>query len=106
MTENVLRIDHLSAGYGRVEVLRDVCIDIGKGEVVALLGPNGAGKTTTLRAISALARTRTGSISMGARTSPRCRPQCELAGDRPRPRGQGPVSQFDGGGTSSTRVPW
>ena len=43
MTENVLRIDHLSAGYGRVEVLRDVCIDIGKGEVVALLGPNGAG---------------------------------------------------------------
>lgn len=65
MTENVLRIDHLSAGYGRVEVLRDVCIDIGKGEVVALLGPNGAGKTTTLRAISALARTRTGSISMG-----------------------------------------
>ncbi len=52
MPENVLSIDHLTAGYGEAAVLHDVTLHVGEGEVVALLGPNGAGKTTTLRAIS------------------------------------------------------
>src|SRR5579863_163804 len=38
----------LCAGYGRVEVVRDVTLEVRPGEVVALLGANGAGKTTTL----------------------------------------------------------
>jgi branched-chain amino acid transport system ATP-binding protein len=44
----------LSAGYGKIGVLRDIDLIVGKGEAVALLGPNGAGKTTLLRAVSGL----------------------------------------------------
>jgi branched-chain amino acid transport system ATP-binding protein len=42
----------LCAGYGKVQVLQDVDIDVRPGEVVALLGPNGAGKTTLLRTLA------------------------------------------------------
>jgi branched-chain amino acid transport system ATP-binding protein len=50
----MLEVRGLSAGYGRVEVLWDVDLDVAAGEVVALVGPNGAGKTTLLRAVSGL----------------------------------------------------
>jgi branched-chain amino acid transport system ATP-binding protein len=50
----MLEVDRLSAGYGTVEVLWDIDLGVGEGEVVALLGANGAGKTTLLRAISGL----------------------------------------------------
>ncbi len=54
MTDAILEIDELSAGYAGAEVIRDVNINVAPGEVVALFGPNGAGKTTTLRVISGL----------------------------------------------------
>src|SRR5689334_11153313 len=50
----LLDVAGLSAGYGKVGVLRGVDLTVGAGEVVALLGPNGAGKTTLLRAVSGL----------------------------------------------------
>jgi branched-chain amino acid transport system ATP-binding protein len=50
----LLEIAGLSAGYGKIGVLREIDLTIGKGEAVALLGPNGAGKTTLLRAVSGL----------------------------------------------------
>jgi branched-chain amino acid transport system ATP-binding protein len=52
--EPLLEVAGLSAGYGKIVVLRDVALTVGAGEAVALLGPNGAGKTTLLRAISGL----------------------------------------------------
>jgi branched-chain amino acid transport system ATP-binding protein len=52
--EPLLQASGLSAGYGKIRVLRDVDFTMGAGEVVALLGPNGAGKTTLLRAVSGL----------------------------------------------------
>ena len=48
----LLEVDHVTSGYGKVEILHDLCITVPEGTVVALLGPNGAGKTTTLRVIS------------------------------------------------------
>jgi branched-chain amino acid transport system ATP-binding protein len=44
----------LSAGYGKIGVLKDVDLVVNPGEIVALLGPNGAGKSTLLKAISGL----------------------------------------------------
>ena len=54
MSEPLLRITQLNAGYGDMPVLRDVSIDIRPAEIVALIGSNGAGKTTLLRALSGL----------------------------------------------------
>jgi branched-chain amino acid transport system ATP-binding protein len=51
---NILDVTGVSAGYGPVNVLRDIDFSVPEGSVVALLGANGAGKTTTLRAISGI----------------------------------------------------
>jgi branched-chain amino acid transport system ATP-binding protein len=54
MSDTVLSLEGLTAGYDGAAVVRGLDLTVGAGEVVALLGPNGAGKTTTLRAISGL----------------------------------------------------
>ena len=48
----VLEAAGLRAGYGDVEIVRDLDLHVDEGEVVALLGPNGAGKTTTISTLS------------------------------------------------------
>jgi branched-chain amino acid transport system ATP-binding protein len=48
----VLEVAGLHSGYGRIEVLKGISIEVREGEVVALIGSNGAGKTTLLRALS------------------------------------------------------
>jgi branched-chain amino acid transport system ATP-binding protein len=63
--EPVLRVSHITAGYGRSTVLRDVSIDVPPGSIVALLGPNGAGKTTLLRAVAGLLRPVAGAVWLG-----------------------------------------
>jgi len=67
MSEPVLRIEGLTAGYGGAPVLRELDLTVGKGEVVALLGSNGAGKTTTLRAVSGLIKPMSGQILIEGR---------------------------------------
>ena len=71
MRSPLLQVNHLSAGYpsgasgshkGTLEILRDVSLEIGRGEMVALLGSNGAGKTTLCSALSALIKPTSGSI--------------------------------------------
>ncbi len=58
----MLKIENLNVGYGDVQVLWDVNMEIHEGEVVALVGSNGAGKTTLLYTISGLLKPFSGSI--------------------------------------------
>lgn len=58
----MLSVRHLQASYGAAQVLFDVSLDVGAGEVVTLLGRNGMGKTTTIRSIMGLLRPRGGDI--------------------------------------------
>jgi len=58
----MLEIRQLHAGYGRVEILRGIDLDVGQGEIVAVLGSNGVGKSTLNNNISALYRPFSGSI--------------------------------------------
>jgi len=59
----MLRVETITSSYGRIAVLRDVSLDVAKGEMVALIGSNGAGKTTLLRAISGVQPIGSGLIS-------------------------------------------
>jgi branched-chain amino acid transport system ATP-binding protein len=59
----MLAVKDIHAGYGRVEVLKGISVEVGQGEVVCLLGANGAGKSTLLKVISGLITPASGSIS-------------------------------------------
>jgi branched-chain amino acid transport system ATP-binding protein len=83
VSDTVLDVDDLSAGYAGAEVIRNISITAGTGEVVALFGPNGAGKTTTLRVISGIIRPSRGTVSYFgadlARQSPTLRARAGIA---------------------------
>ncbi len=63
----MLTINNLSAGYGKVQVLHGISIDVPKGKVVTLIGSNGAGKTTTMRAISGMIAPTGGDITLNGK---------------------------------------
>jgi branched-chain amino acid transport system ATP-binding protein len=63
----MIRLDHVSGGYGLIRVLFDVSLAIEPGEVISLIGRNGMGKTTTVRAIMGLLPTRAGAVSVRGR---------------------------------------
>jgi branched-chain amino acid transport system ATP-binding protein len=58
----MLEIKDLAVSYGSITALHDVCLRVGKGDIVTLIGANGAGKSTTLRTISGLLKAQRGSI--------------------------------------------
>jgi len=59
----MLKIENLSAGYGDMQVLYDISLHVGEGEVVSLVGSNGAGKTTLLRILSGFVPIKSGKIT-------------------------------------------
>jgi branched-chain amino acid transport system ATP-binding protein len=61
----VLELEGVSAGYGRLVVLRDVDCAVPPGGVAAVIGPNGAGKTTLLRVICGLVPPSSGRVRLG-----------------------------------------
>jgi branched-chain amino acid transport system ATP-binding protein len=68
VSEPLLVLDAVDVGYGDVQVLFGLSLEVREGEIVTLLGSNGAGKTTTLRAISGLRPPRAGDIRFRGRT--------------------------------------
>ena len=61
----ILRTENLVKDYGKRTVVRDVCLELNKGEIVGLLGPNGAGKTTSFYMIKGMIRPTDGSVYLG-----------------------------------------
>ena len=47
----LLELKNINAGYGRIQILHDVSLEVNEGEVVCVIGPNGAGKSTTFKVI-------------------------------------------------------
>ena len=58
----LLELDNVATGYGKAQVLKDICLNVCQGEIVALLGANGAGKSTVLRCIAGMIQPWEGSI--------------------------------------------
>ena len=62
-----LRVTNLRKSYKKRLVIRDVSLELGRGEVVALLGPNGSGKTTCFYSIAGLVTPEGGDVSIDGR---------------------------------------
>jgi branched-chain amino acid transport system ATP-binding protein len=58
----MLEVEHVSSGYGMVQILWDVSFTINEKEIVSIIGPNGAGKTTLVKTIAGLLPARAGTI--------------------------------------------
>ena len=61
----LLQIDNVRAGYGPIEVLKGISLQVNPGEIVTMIGANGAGKTSTLMCISGVNKVRSGRIVFG-----------------------------------------
>src|SRR5258708_17918554 len=62
MTEDLVRMEHISQSYGRIRALEDVTLSVGKSEIVGLLGDNGAGKSTLIKVLSGAVPATSGDI--------------------------------------------
>jgi iron complex transport system ATP-binding protein len=67
MSELVLTVAGVAAGYGSIEVLHDVAIDLHAGEMLAIVGPNGAGKSTLLKVMGGTLPRRRGEVELFGR---------------------------------------
>ncbi len=59
---SAIQIDGLSKRFGKLSVLKNVCVEIPKGEVTAIVGPNGSGKTTLIKCLLGLVKPDSGEI--------------------------------------------
>ena len=78
----MLKLQHLTAGYGEKTILHDISLDFPPGTVTAVLGPNGCGKSTLLKAAAGLIPVTAGEISG---EEPRARQVAYLPQSRPVP---------------------
>ncbi|MDI9590787.1 MAG: amino acid ABC transporter ATP-binding protein [Acidobacteriota bacterium] len=69
-TEPIIRMHHVDKHYGQLHVLRDINLDVHRGEVVVLIGPSGSGKSTLCRTINRLETIDSGEILFEGRPLP------------------------------------
>lgn len=67
MAEGTLSVSGLRAGYGQLDILNGVDLDVPQGEFLALMGPNGAGKSTLLKTLFGMTTHKGGSIRWAGR---------------------------------------
>ncbi len=79
MSEPLLRIEGVNAGYGDVQVLWGVDLEVRPGEITCIIGSNGAGKSTLLRTISGLVRATAGSVRFDGKDITGADPDAVLA---------------------------
>ncbi len=58
----MLKVENLNVYYGMIHAIKDISLEVQKGEIVSLVGANGAGKTTTLQAISGMLKPKSGKV--------------------------------------------
>jgi branched-chain amino acid transport system ATP-binding protein len=61
---SLLEARGIYGGYGGVDILNGVDLDVGRGEIVVIIGPNGAGKSTAMKAVFGLVRVRRGTVHL------------------------------------------
>jgi len=64
----MLKVDSVSAGYGKLQILTDVSLEALPGELTIVVGPNGSGKSTLLKSVAGLTNIYKGSVSMDGKT--------------------------------------
>ena len=79
MSAALLKVEGVTAGYGDVQVLWGIDLEVRSGEITCIVGSNGAGKSTLLRTISGLVQATAGSISFGGRPIRGAEPDAVLA---------------------------
>ena len=84
MNEYYFHLDHLTVGYDKKPLIKDICIGIEKGEIVTLIGPNGSGKSTILKSITRQLKLVGGNVEFDGKNL--------HVDDLPRYRGNGPLS--------------
>ncbi len=62
MSEVMLKVENLSVNYGHIEALKNVSVEVVKGQICSIIGANGAGKSTLLKTISGLVKPLSGKI--------------------------------------------
>jgi ABC-type sugar transport system ATPase subunit len=78
----LVAIDHLHAGYGRMQVLSDISLRVARGRSLCLVGPNGAGKSTVLNAIYGFARILSGTVMVSGSNAAKLAPSEKLKSAR------------------------
>jgi branched-chain amino acid transport system ATP-binding protein len=62
MSDVILKVSNVSCYYGEMQAVKDMSLEVRRGEIVAIIGANGAGKSTLMKSIAGLVKPRSGSI--------------------------------------------
>ncbi len=65
---DILVVEHMVGGYGKIPIVQDVTVRAKKGQVVSIVGPNGAGKSTFMKLVAGVLHPMSGAVHMGGKT--------------------------------------